>query len=267
MLVCIALEDAFYLGVLSSRIHLQWTYANCGLLGVAAFEQGHRYTKTRCFDPFPFPDNATEPIKQSVRSDANALDALRKQVLADHEDLTLTGLYNVLEAVRSGRELTPKERDIHDRGLVTLMKRYHDRIDAQVAEAYGWPADLSDEEILNRLVALNKERVAEEAKGIVRWLRPEFQAPGEAAGPIAAELELGEVAAARPTATVFPWPKSLPDQVSAVAGVLAGAGRPMPPQEVARAFAGKRAASVTPVLDALAAIGQARRLEDGRYAA
>jgi len=51
----------------------------------------------------------------------------------------------------------------------------HDQIDALVAEAYGWPADLSDDEILARLVALNAERAAEEKRGLVRWLRPDYQ--------------------------------------------------------------------------------------------
>ncbi len=44
-------------------------------------------------------------------------------------------------------------------------------------EAYGWPATLSDEEILERLVALNKERSIEEKTGKVRWLRPDYQIP------------------------------------------------------------------------------------------
>jgi hypothetical protein len=42
-------------------------------------------------------------------------------------------------------------------------------------DAYGWPATLSDDGILERLVALNHERAAEEKRGLVRWLRPEFQ--------------------------------------------------------------------------------------------
>lgn len=84
-----------------------------------------------------------------------------KRALESHEDLTLTKLYNVLEALREGRALTDAERDMHDRGLVTLIRQHHDAIDALVAEAYGWPADLPDEEILTRLVALNKERAAE----------------------------------------------------------------------------------------------------------
>jgi len=40
----------------------------------------------------------------------------------------------------------------------------HKKLDAAVATAYGWPADLSDEHILERLLALNLERAAEEAK-------------------------------------------------------------------------------------------------------
>ena len=40
----------------------------------------------------------------------------------------------------------------------------HQKLDAAVAAAYGWPADLSDEQILEKLLALNLERAAEEAK-------------------------------------------------------------------------------------------------------
>ena len=40
----------------------------------------------------------------------------------------------------------------------------HKKLDAAVAAAYGWPADLSDEQILERLLALNLERAEEEAK-------------------------------------------------------------------------------------------------------
>ena len=40
----------------------------------------------------------------------------------------------------------------------------HKKLDAAVAAAYGWPADLTDEAILEKLLALNLERAAEEAK-------------------------------------------------------------------------------------------------------
>jgi hypothetical protein len=188
-------------------------------------------------------------------------------VLADHADLTLTGLYNVLETLKAGRALTDKDRDVHDRGLVTLIRQHHDAIDAAVAEAYGWPADLSDEDILTRLVALNRTRADEEAKGIIRWLRPEFQAPGAIAPQVNATLDLGDAPAATASATIIPWPKTLAEQVSAVAAILSASPTPQHPRDIARTFDGKRAATITPVLDALTAIGQARRLADGRYAA
>jgi hypothetical protein len=262
MLVCFGLDDAFFLGVLSSRIHVPWATKSGGRMGVG---DDPRYNKSRCFDPFPFPADVPEPLKDKIRAEAEALDALRKRVLESHQDLTLTKLYNVLEALREGRALTDAERDMHDRGLVTLIRQHHDAIDALVAEAYGWPANLSDEEILTRLVALNKQRAAEEARGLIRWLRPEYQAPDYKA-PVTQTLDLGETAAALPD-NVIPWPGSLPEQVSAVQSILTAAATPLAPQDVARAFKGKRAATVRPVLDALAGIGMARRLKDGRYAA
>ncbi len=39
----------------------------------------------------------------------------------------------------------------------------HRKLDAAVAAAYGWPADVTDEQILERLLALNLARAAEEA--------------------------------------------------------------------------------------------------------
>lgn len=254
--------DALWLGLLSSRPHLVWAPVAGGRLGVG---DDPRYNNTRCFDPFPFPADVPETLKDKIRAEAEALDALRKRVLTKHEDLTLTKLYNVLAALKEGRPLTEAERDIHDRGLVTLIRQHHDAIDALAAEAYSWPADLSDEEVLTRLVALNKARAAEEAKGLIRWLRPEFQAPDYKA-PVTQTLDLGEAAAVLPD-NVIPWPGSLPEQVSAVQTILSAAGSPLAPQDVARAFKGKRAATVRPVLDALAGIGMARRLKDGRYAA
>lgn len=223
------------------------------------------YNHSDCFGKFPFPADVPEPLKDRIRSEAEALDALRKRVLAAHEDLTLTKLYNVLEALREGRALTEPERDMHDRGLVTLIRQHHDAIDALVAEAYGWPVDLSDEDILTRLVALNKERAAEEARGLIRYLRPEFQDPGYSA-PVNQTLDFGEAAVVLPD-NVIAWPKTLPEQVSAVQSILTAAPSPLAAQDIARSFKGKRAATVRPVLDALTGIGMARRLKDGRYAA
>ncbi len=267
MLIAVADADAHTLGVLSSRFHVTWALAAGARLGVG---DDPRYSKSRCFDPFPFPVDVPERLKARIRAEAEALDVLRKRVLAEHANLTLTKLYNVLEALRAGRALTPQERDIHDRGLVTVIRQHHHAIDEGVADAYGWGDEhragtLDEETILNRLVALNKERAVEEARGLVRYLRPEFQDPGYRA-PIAATLDLGEAVVAS-VSNVLPWPATLPEQVGAVQSILAAAPAPLGAADIARSFKGKRAATVRPVLDALAGLGMARRLNDGRYAA
>jgi hypothetical protein len=134
------------------------------------------YVKSRCFDPFPFPDCA-EPLKVRIRAVAEELDAHRKACQAEHSRLTLTQMYNVLEKLRSGEALDADDERIKTEGLVLILKELHDKLDALVFEAYGWPATLTEEDILARLVALNKERAAEERAGTIRWLRPDYQIP------------------------------------------------------------------------------------------
>ncbi|MDB5594546.1 MAG: hypothetical protein JWM36_1507 [Hyphomicrobiales bacterium] len=170
-LVCIALTDASDLGVLASRVHTSWALRSGGALGVG---NDPVYVKSRCFDPFPFPE-PSDAQKSRIRATAEELDALRKQVQAEHPGLTLTQLYNVLEKLRAAVPLNEAEEGIKTRGLVLILRELHDTLDGLVAQAYGWPADLSDEEIVARLVALNAERAAEEARGLVRWLRPDYQ--------------------------------------------------------------------------------------------
>jgi len=46
----------------------------------------------------------------------------------------------------------------------TWLDLAHKKLDAAVAAAYGFPVDLTDDEILSRLLALNLERAAEEAR-------------------------------------------------------------------------------------------------------
>jgi predicted transcriptional regulator len=231
-------------------------------------ENRPRYHNSRCFDAFAFPA-ATEAQQQAIRDLAEQLDAHRKRVLAAHQNLTLTGLYNVLEKLRSGEALTTKELDIHERGLVSVMKHLHDQIDAAVFDAYRWPRDLSDEEILARLVELNKERRAEEARGIVRWLRPEYQAP--AAKKIVVD-EQGKLdieivpSAAEAGARRASWPKTLPERVTTIRGLLAEQPRPAHLEELARRFQRAPRDDVQEVLNALVALGLARRLDDNRYA-
>jgi hypothetical protein len=51
----------------------------------------------------------------------------------------------------------------------------HDDLDAAVFDAFGWPATLSDEELRQNLVTLNHQRAAEESRGLIKYLRPDFQ--------------------------------------------------------------------------------------------
>jgi len=171
MLVAIGTDDAFHLGVLSSRIHVTWALMIGGTL-----EDRPRYTKSICFDPFPFPD-CPDRLKNRIRAVAEELDIHRKTRQAEHPQLTLTQMYNVLDKLRSGKTLNHNDERIKNDGLVLVLKDLHDQLDTLVFEAYGWPIDLDDEEILTRLVELNKERAAEEKEGKVRWLRPEYQIP------------------------------------------------------------------------------------------
>lgn len=133
------------------------------------------YVKATCFDPFPFPDPTPEQ-REPVADLAQRLDATRRSALAENEKLTMTGLYNLVEAVRSGT-LSPEQEQAAVRARARIVAKLHDDLDAAVAAAYGWPADLPPSEIVARLVALNAERAAEEAAGQVRWVRPDYQAP------------------------------------------------------------------------------------------
>jgi len=54
----------------------------------------------------------------------------------------MTGMYNVLEQLRRGEPLGPKERQVHEQGLVSVLRQLHDELDAAVLAAYGW-ADLT----------------------------------------------------------------------------------------------------------------------------
>jgi hypothetical protein len=263
MLTTIALDDAFYLGVLSSRVHTTWALKSGGTL-----EDRPRYTKARCFDPFPFP-TCDEAIKTRIRELADQLDTHRKRQLLEHPTLTLTGIYNILEKLRSSEQLSDKEKLIHEKGLVSVLKQIHDDLDAAVFDAYGWSTSLTDEEILTRLVTLNAERAADEAQGIVRWLRPDFQNPtGQKAatqGTLIEETDEPEEKISKKAK--LPWPKSLPERAQAVKTALAAQRTPVTSEQLAKTFLRARVEGVEELLETLASLGQARELDDGRFAA
>jgi len=300
-LIAIGVEDAFHLGVLSSVVHSSWSLATGSTL-----EDRPRYNSTTCFETFPFPiteGGKDQTITTQLRDLAEQLDAHRKRQQAAHPTLTLTGMYNVLEKLRSGEALTAKERTIHEQGLVSVLRQIHDELDAAVLAAYGWSdllpglriahgldapaAGQSREEakcafdaaMLERLVALNAERAAEEARGLVRWLRPEFQAPGATAattpapqqGELAADAEADESdapSATPPPAKKLPWPADNVAQVRVVAELLAANPTPMAVDDIAVRFSGRGPwkRRLPQLLEILVALGRARA-HDGRYGA
>jgi len=259
MLIAIASADAYHLGVLSGHVHEVWALAAGALMGVG---NTPRFSKSRCFDPFPFPD-ATEPQKDRIRDLAERLDVHRKA--AQGRGATITGMYNLLTKLRTGETFTPSEREQHEVAQTEILRQLHDEIDAAVADAYGWPVDLSDQDILANLVALNKERAAEEARGLVRWLRPEYQAP-QAAQPTAApifDLEPEMALAAKVAVEPVAWPRDLKAQLGALRGVMLSTGMLWSFESVVQAFRGRGRfrEGIASHLDLLTDLGMLSRVE------
>ncbi len=218
---------------------------------------------------------------------AEALDAHRKAVQAEHPEITLTQMYNVLEKVKAGSKSSPSplagegaqradeglvdtrstatnpssvasrhllpqgekgklsddEKRIFDHALILILKERHEELNAAVADAYGWPVDLSDDEILARLVVLNKERAAEEARGHVRWLRPDYQIPrfGSAAEK-QEQLEAELVAPVLAPASKANFPTGAVEQTAALMHALAQSSSALTATELALHFKqGKKA--------------------------
>jgi hypothetical protein len=262
-LVCIPSDDAFVLGALSSRIHVAWALATGGRLGVG---NDPVYVKSTGFDAFPFPD-PSDTGRTSVRDTAEHLDAHRKSAIARDERVTMTGMYNVVAKLRSGEALTPKERTIHELAACGVLRDIHDELDALVADAYGWPWPMTDAEILDRLVALHDVRVEEESRGIIRWLRPEFQAPGQTVAAPPAELALATDAPATTVVAdaIRPWPAEAVEQIGALKRLVSG-GTLSVDDAMAR-FNGAKRVIVARHLETLAILGEVRELADGMYGA
>jgi hypothetical protein len=256
-IIAIGLNASELLAVLSSNAHVVWAMATGGNLGVG---NDSNYNHADCFYKFPFPD-LTPSQRGTLRQLGEELDAHRKERQVRHPKLTLTQMYNVLEKLRASEVIEGKDKQVYEDGLIGLLKDIHDRIDAAVAEAYGWPTDFSENDILMNLVALNHERAAEEARGHVRWLRPDYQNPhGRAAEAKTGTLEI----AATAKGGKAPWPKSLPAQIAAVREALEDLGE-ADAETVARTFLRGRAQTVAPLLETLAGLGMAEVTEEGRY--
>lgn len=260
-LVNIGLDDAYYLGVLSSRVHVVWALATGSTL-----EDRPRYIQSRCFNMFPFPD-ASDEQKRVIRELGERLDGHRKRQQSLHPRLTMTEMYNVLERLRAGGELTDAERRTNDLGLVTTLREIHDQLDAAVSDAYGWSPALTDERVLEQLVALNRERAAAEKRGIVRWLRPEYQHPtGASQTAFATGDEAATPLAAHKTERA-PFPHGLADQARAVRQLLASQTTSVTAADLAKQFSRAPVTRIAELLETLVSLGQARTVAEGNYVA
>ena len=137
-IIAFALDDDYSFGVLHSRAHELWA-----LRMGTSLEDRPCYTPTTCFETFPFPEPSDEQ-REGISAAAKRLDGLRRNWLdpegaseAELKKRTLTNLYNARP---------------------TWLANAHARLDRAVYAAYGWPAELPDEEVLKNLLALNLER-------------------------------------------------------------------------------------------------------------
>jgi type II restriction/modification system DNA methylase subunit YeeA len=147
-----AREDDYFFGVLHSRLHEVWA-----LRRGTALEDRPRYTPTTTFEPFPLPwaprtEPKGDPRVQAIAAAAKELVEKRGAWLnppgaspAELKERTLTNLYNQ----------RPE-----------WLEALHKKLDAAVCAAYGWLEDISDTEILERLLALNQERAADHSVGV-----------------------------------------------------------------------------------------------------
>lgn len=280
------------LSLLSSRVHVIFSNSNGGKQGVGN-DPVYQHTKT--FDPFPFPDFDALPKELTDRLEdlGERLDALRKDQIAKNSFLTMTGLYNVLERSReldNGCDVPPitdAERDVYDAGLVSILKEIHDDIDKAVLEAYGCsdlaPAlvgkpgattpsphktavqEEAEQELLLRLVALNQERAAEEQRGIVRWLRPDYQIPAlghKIPKPKGEQVEMLDVTVVE-KAEKEKWPSDGLLQIRLVRDALSKETGPAAPEQISAAFKGgrNRTTRIQEVLDHMVETGLARQTE------
>jgi type II restriction/modification system DNA methylase subunit YeeA len=168
--VAIASDEDHVFGILHSRFHELWSLR----LGTS-LEDRPRYTPSTTFEPFPFPEGTLprrtaerpplSPTVAAIAEAARALCRLRDEWLNPPE---LVRLEPEVASDLRDRIVPRDERAAAELKKRTLTRLYNERptwlvnahaaLDVAVAAAYGWPADLDDEEILRRLFLLNQER-------------------------------------------------------------------------------------------------------------
>jgi len=170
----IARDDDTSFGVLHSRYHEAWALRLCTWLGVG---NDPRYTPSTTFETFPFPqgltpnipaaDYASDPRAVAIAEAARCLNQLRENWL-NPPDLVqrvpevAPGFPDRLLPVDGRAAEALKKRTLTNlyNQRPTWLVQTHERLDAAVAAAYEWPADISEEEALTRLLEINLARAA-----------------------------------------------------------------------------------------------------------
>ena len=166
-LIVVARDDDTTFGILHSRFHEIWS-----LRRGTSLEDRPRYTPTTTFATFPFPVDlspqvpaikyASDPRAVAIAAEARCLVELRDRWLNPPEWVEW------LDEPVPGYPKRPVPRDdeaanaLHERTLTNLynirpqwLADAHEALDAAVAAAYGWPSDISDDDVLRELLALN----------------------------------------------------------------------------------------------------------------
>ncbi len=175
-LYVIARDDDTMFGILHSRIHEIWSLATCSWHGDG--DEGGRptYNAHSVFATFPFPDGltpnipatdyATHPHAQAIATAAQRLHELRENWLNPPE-----WVKRVPEVVPGyPARLLPVDaqaaEQLKKRTLTNLynakpqwLVNAHRQLDEAVAKAYGWEVELTEEEVLKRLLELNLKRL------------------------------------------------------------------------------------------------------------
>ena len=167
--IVIARDDDTTFGILHSRFHEMWSLRLCTWLGKG---NDPRYTPTTTFETFPFPPGLTPDVPATdYEGDSRAAsigEAARRLVDLRDRWLNPPEWVEWVDEPAAGfpRRLVPRDKDaamaVRKRTLTSLynarpqwLTDAHDALDAAVADAYGWPATITEVDVLAELVSLN----------------------------------------------------------------------------------------------------------------
>ena len=161
-LIVFAREEDYFFGILHSRSHELWA-----LRMGTSLEDRPRYTPTTTFETFPcaWPpgrEPAGDPRVEAIAAAARELGAKRDAWLNAGVPANVPGASGDSP---SGADCSKVPGTSKPRTLTALynarpvwLDLVHRKLDVAVLDAYGWPHDVSDEKVLERLLALNQER-------------------------------------------------------------------------------------------------------------